>query len=125
VKQTFNFIISKDGYPVFQGPSFNNFISQNKLKRGYMEVYLYDDRDNKQIAGYYHEYILSQLQIAYRQHEGLEYSKKEIEEVIWPLLVTTKDLEHKTIHKLTVQQINVLIVEIKRFAAENLKYYIA
>ena len=127
MEKTFKFVISDTGKPMLQGKDFNNFCKNNKLKRGYMRVYIWDEKDPRSIGGYYKNVIIPELRKAYYDIDGELKSESDTEYRVWKELNLFEiyNKQEPNIFGLEHSEAVLVCEHIKRHASINLNYYIS
>lgn len=126
MEKSFKFIISDKGVPIFQGSDFNNFIKTNKLKRGYMKVFLWSEKSPKSLGGYYKNVIIPELNKAYFDIDNDKQTENQTEYRVWEDLNLFElfDTDTPNIFRLEHHDAVLVVEKIKRHASINLNYYI-
>lgn len=122
--KTFVFRITDRGQPVFNSNEFIEYINANKSRKGYMTVYLYDTRDKRSIIGYYKHVFLVEVRKCLYENERETQTEEQVESRVWKMSAITSDMECVDVGKLSVEQIHLLINEIKGIFARDYGMYI-
>ena len=116
--EEFNFVVNDKGNFVFQGNSIRKLLSKNKGKRGVASIIFFDERDPKQIIGFYRLYMVPKIMKALYDLDHTYYTKGEVETKLWNMSAVTKGRE-ENIYGLSVIEIHMFIEEIKLLAARD------